>query len=75
MREDTARAVANVLLAAAAIGAAVVVVRTPALRRLAFGLARTAVTTTIPLWLTREVKQAWAASEARTQLPSVERSA
>jgi hypothetical protein len=75
VREDTARAVANVLLAAAAIGAAVVVVRTPALRRLAFGLVRTAVTTTIPLWLTREVKQAWAASEARTQLPSVERSA
>ena len=57
---------ANVVLATAAIGAAVVVLRTPALRRLAFGLASTAITTTIPLWLTREIKQAWEASETRT---------
>ena len=75
MREETANTVANVVLAAAAIGVAVVVVRTPALRRLAFGLARTAITTTIPLWLTSEVRQAWAESEARTQVLPVERSA
>ena len=67
MREETARTVANVVLAAAAIGAAVVVFRTPQLRRVAFGLARTAITTGIPLWLTREVKQAWVESEVRTQ--------
>lgn len=68
MREDTARTVANVVLAAAAAGAAVVVLRTPALRRLAWGLARTALTTTIPLWLSREVRQAWEESERRRSI-------
>jgi hypothetical protein len=63
VREETARTVANVIMATAAIGAAVVVLRTPALRRLAFGLARTAVTTGIPLWLSREIKDAWESSE------------
>ena len=51
--------IANVVMGAAAIGAAVVIFRTPSLRRLAFGLARTAVVTGIPAWLTREVRQAW----------------
>jgi hypothetical protein len=70
MREETARTVANVIVGAAAIGAAVVILRTPQLRRLAFGLARTAIVTGIPAWLTREVKQAWKEtqnSEFRTQ--------
>ncbi|MEX1130184.1 MAG: hypothetical protein WD227_03940 [Vicinamibacterales bacterium] len=62
---DTARTLANVILGAAALGAAVVVLRTPSLRRLAFGLARTAVTVTLPVWLSREVKQAWTDSGAR----------
>jgi hypothetical protein len=75
VREDTAHTVANVVLAAAAIGAAVVVLRTPALRRLAFGLARTAITTTIPVWLTREIKQAWHESEVRPQTVPRNRSA
>jgi len=59
---DTARTVANVILGAAALGAAVVVLRTPPLRRLAFGLARTALTVGLPVWLSREVKQAWSDS-------------
>ena len=63
MREETARTAANVIMATAAIGAAVVVLRTPALRRLAFGLARTAITTGIPVWLSREIKVAWEHSE------------
>jgi hypothetical protein len=63
VREETARTAANVIMATAAIGAAVVVLRTPALRRLAFGLARTAVTTYIPFWLTRELREAWEQSE------------
>jgi len=62
MKEETARTVANVVVAAAAVGAAVVILRTPALRRLAFGLARTAITVGIPAWLSREVRQAWADS-------------
>ena len=54
MREETARTVANVVIGAAALGAAVVILRVPTLRRLAFGLARTAVMTAIPAWLMRE---------------------
>lgn len=67
--EDRARTVANVVIGAAALGAAVVVLRTPTLRRLAFGLARTALTVTIPAWLSREVQQAWTDSAARTPPP------
>ncbi len=63
MKEDTARTVANVLMGAAAIGAAVVILRTPSLRRLAFGLARAAIFTGIPAWLSREIRQAWEESK------------
>lgn len=65
MREETARTIANVVVGAAVLGAAVVILRTPALRRLAFGLARTAIVTGIPAWLTREVTEAWQASDRR----------
>lgn len=66
MQQEQARAVANVLLTAAAVGAAYYVIRTPALRRLAWGLAVTALTTTLPNWFRREVQQAWAESGRRT---------
>jgi hypothetical protein len=69
VKEETARTVATVVVGAAALGAAVVILRTPALRRLAFGLARTAIVTGVPAWLTREVTQAWQASDARAGLP------
>jgi hypothetical protein len=59
MKEETARTVANVVLAAAAVGAAVVVLRVPALRRMAVGLTVTALTTQVPTWLRQEVSQAW----------------
>lgn len=62
MKEETARTVANIALGAAAIGAAVVVLRVPALRRLAFGLVRTAITTGIPAWMANEVRSSWAES-------------
>lgn len=68
MKEETARTVANVVMGAAAIGAAVVILRTPALRKVALGLARTAVVTMIPAWLTREVTAAWQASDTRVAL-------
>ena len=59
MREETARTVANVVVAAAAIGAAVVILRVPTLRRLAFGLLKTAVVTGIPTWFAQETRRAW----------------
>ncbi|HVL67622.1 MAG TPA: hypothetical protein VM364_10200 [Vicinamibacterales bacterium] len=65
MREETARTIANVAIGAAALGAAVVILRVPALRRLAFGLARTAITSAVPAWLGHEIQQAWAGSAPR----------
>jgi hypothetical protein len=62
VKEETARTVANIAVGAAAIGAAVVVLRVPALRRLAFGLAKTAITTGIPAWIANEVRTSWAES-------------
>jgi hypothetical protein len=59
MKEETARTIANVVVGTAAVGAAVIILRTPALRRLTFGLARTAITVGLPAWLSREVRQAW----------------
>lgn len=59
MTEAQARQTANILIGAAAIGVAYVIVRTPALRRLAWQLARTAIGTTGPAWLMNEVRHAW----------------
>jgi hypothetical protein len=60
--EQTARKVADVVLVAAAVGATYVILRTPALRRLAIGLAASALTGAVPAWFTREVQRAWAES-------------
>jgi len=60
--EDTARTVANVVVGAAALGVAVLILRTPTLRRLALGLARTALTVTVPAWLSHEVQSGWSES-------------
>jgi hypothetical protein len=65
MTDETARRVANVILGAAALGAAFYVARTPPLRRVAWRLAVAAVTGTIPAWFTREVRDAWAESGQR----------
>lgn len=62
MTEESARKVANVLLGAAAIGVAIYVVKTPPLRRMALGLAVTALTGTAPAWFRNELQRAWAES-------------
>ncbi len=62
MTEESARRVANVILGAAALGAAYVVATNPRLRRLAWRLARTALTATLPAWIGKEVHQAWTES-------------
>jgi hypothetical protein len=59
MTNDRAEQVANVLLIAAAFGVACYVVRTPPLRRLAWRLAATAITVSLPAWMRREVEHAW----------------
>lgn len=65
MTDDTARKVANTAMGLAAIGAAYVVLSRPPLRRLAWRLALTALTGTVPIWLNHEVTQAWADSGHR----------
>ena len=65
MTEDTAKKVANVALGVAAVGAAYVIVRTPPLRRMALGLAMTALTGALPAWLAREAQHAWMVSGRR----------
>jgi hypothetical protein len=65
MTEANARKVANLVVVAAAVGVALAIVRRPPLRRLAIGLAASALTGTIPTWLTRELQTAWTASGRR----------
>jgi uncharacterized protein (DUF2236 family) len=59
MTNDRAEQVANVLLTVAAVGAVYYIARTPPLRRLAWRLAVTALTGTLPAWIGREVQHAW----------------
>jgi hypothetical protein len=68
MTPQTSETIANVVLAAAALGAAVLVLRTPALRRLAWGLAVTALTRQLPAWVNQEVRTAWAESGNRQRI-------
>jgi hypothetical protein len=66
MTDPTAEKVANVAIAAAVIGAAYIVIRTPQLRQLAWRLAVTAVTVSAPGWLSREVREGWIESGRST---------
>lgn len=65
MTETTARTVANVVLASAAVAAAYVVFTTPSLRRVADRATRVWLGASVPAYLLREVRDAWVAS-ART---------
>jgi hypothetical protein len=62
MTEDAARRVANALLGAAVVGVGYYVVRSPPLRRLAWGLAISALTVSLPAWVSGEVRAAWIAA-------------
>lgn len=65
MTEDRARQVANVVMAAAALGAAVFVLRSPQLRRMAWQLARQYAAGPIAAWTAGTVRDAWDASAQR----------
>jgi hypothetical protein len=58
MTEQQAEKVATVLLGVAAAGAVFYILKTPALRRMAWGLARTAITTGAPA-LMAEARRVW----------------
>ena len=59
MTNERAEQVANVLLTVAAVGAAYYVVKTPPLRRVAWGLMITTLRGRLPGWVKREVQHAW----------------
>jgi hypothetical protein len=59
MTEQSARTTANVLMAAAALGAAVIVLRNPKLRRLCWQMARQYASGPLPAALAMTVRNAW----------------
>jgi hypothetical protein len=65
MTDDNAAWVADLIIAAAVVGAAYYVVKTPPLRRLAWRLGVAALTGTIPAWLGHEIRRAWVESGGR----------
>jgi hypothetical protein len=62
MTQSSADKLANVVLGVAAIGAAVYVLKTPPLRRLAWQLSLAAMTGTVPAWITQQIRAGWEAS-------------
>lgn len=73
MTESSAERIANIVLGVAAIGAAVYVLKTPQLRRLAWRLSVVALTGTLPAWISQEIRAGWEASASapsrRPELP------
>lgn len=67
MKHETATAVADVLLLAAAGAVTWLIVRDPRLRKPAFRLLWTLASGTIPAYLATEIRTAWAASGQRNQ--------
>jgi len=59
MTERQARTAANVVLGAAALGAAVLVLRSPKLRRIAWQLARQYAAGPVAVWTATTVREAW----------------
>ncbi len=66
MTERTARAITNTLLGAVSLAAGWYLFRTPRLRRVAWRLAKAAVTTAVPAYLARETTDAWRESARRS---------
>ena len=71
MNENQARTAANIIMAAAALGAAVFILRNPKLRRMAWQLARQYATGPLAVWSTATVRNAWDASGAITSRDAI----
>ena len=71
MTEPQAERVANLVIGAAAIGAAIYVLRKPALRRLVWGAARNTLSAGVPAWLVAETRNGWAGSADRPRQPAI----
>jgi len=69
--EQQARTTANVVMAAAALGAAVIVWRSPKLRRITWQLARQYATGPLAFWTAALVREAW--DESGRRPPALDR--
>ncbi len=69
MTEPQARTTANVVLAAAAIGAAYYVLRTPPLRRKVWQMARSWAAGPLVAWTAMEIRRAWEMSGSTAARP------
>ena len=65
MTERQAEKIANLVIGAAAIGAAIYVLRSPALRRAVWGAARNTLIAGVPAWLVAETRNGWAVAHGR----------
>ena len=71
MTEERARQTANVVMAAAALGAAVFVLRSPRWRRMAWQLARQYAAGPLAAWTASTVRDAWDESGQRSAASTV----
>jgi hypothetical protein len=69
MTERQAETIANLVIGAAAIGAAIYVLRTPALRRVLWGAARNTLIAGLPAWLLAETRNGWVGSTDKPRQP------
>ena len=65
MTENQARTTANLVMTAAALGAAVIVLRSPKLRRIAWQLARQYAAGPLAAWTAGTVRDAWEQAPSR----------
>jgi hypothetical protein len=66
--EKQARTTANLVMAAAALGAAVIILRNPKLRRMAWRMARQYATGPLAVWTAGTVREAWDDTGRRDRL-------
>jgi len=71
MTERQAEKIANLLIGAAAIGAAIYVFRNPALRRVVWGAARNTLIAGVPAWLVAETRNGWAEAASGSRPPGI----
>lgn len=72
MTQSSAEKFANVVMGAAAVAGTYYVLKTPQLRRVAWRFLVTALTGTVPAWVSQEIKNGWEAS-GHTAGPSPQR--
>jgi len=70
MTQSSAERFANIVMGAAAIGAAYYVLKTPRLRRTAWRLIGVAATGAIPAWIAQEIRSSWDATAPQPADPS-----